>query len=92
MSELTKDYDVIVWGASGFTGRLVAEYLNGRYGLDGELRWAMGGRSEEKLKAVAAEIGAEGAPIVTADASDLLSLKTMAAKTRVVCTDRKSVV
>ncbi|MEL7485815.1 MAG: saccharopine dehydrogenase NADP-binding domain-containing protein [Pseudomonadota bacterium] len=86
MSELTKDYDVIVWGASGFTGRLVAEYLNGRYGLDGELRWAMGGRSEEKLKAVAAEIGAEGAPIVTADASDLLSLKTMAAKTRVVCT------
>ena len=43
------EFDVIVWGATGFTGRLVAEYLLGRYGTD-SFRWALGGRSQEKLE------------------------------------------
>jgi len=86
MSKNETQYDVIVWGASGFTGRLVAEYLNNQYGQSGDVRWAMGGRSESKLKAVAAEIGAEGVAIVTGDASDPASLRAIAAQTKVICT------
>ena len=36
------EFDVIVFGATGFTGRLVAEYLADRYGVDGDVAWAMG--------------------------------------------------
>ena len=39
----TRTYDVVVFGATGFTGRLVAEYLAAEYGSD--VRWAMAGRS-----------------------------------------------
>jgi short subunit dehydrogenase-like uncharacterized protein len=41
---LPRNYDLIVYGASGFTGRLVAEHLLGTYGRDGRIRWAMAGR------------------------------------------------
>ncbi len=81
-----KELDIVVYGASGFTGRLVAEYLAGRYG-DGELRWAMAGRSEEKLAAVRGEIGAPaGTPLIVADAADPASLRAMAARARVILT------
>jgi short subunit dehydrogenase-like uncharacterized protein len=85
-----RPYDVIVWGATGFTGRLVAEYLAERYG-DGSLRWAMAGRSLEKLEAVRAEV-AERAPaaahvdLVVGDSHDRPSLDALAAQTKVVCT------
>jgi short subunit dehydrogenase-like uncharacterized protein len=85
-----REYDVVVWGATGFTGRLVAEYLAERYG-DGQLRWAMGGRDHHKLEAVRAEV-AQRAPaaakvdLLVADSHDRPSLDALAAKTRVVCT------
>ena len=44
------EFDIIVYGATGFTGRLVAEHLAGRYGVGGEVKWAMAGRSLEKLQ------------------------------------------
>ena len=53
-----QEFDVVVYGATGFTGKLVAEHLMRVYGAEGELRWAMAGRDEEKLKAVRNEIGA----------------------------------
>ena len=80
-------YDIIVYGASGFTGRLVAEYLNERYGGDGDVRWAMAGRNTEKLERVRREMGIpESVPIVTADGDDAQSLTAMAAMTRAVIT------
>ncbi len=80
-------YDVIVYGATGFTGALVAEYLHNTYGSDGELRWALGGRSAARLKEVRTRIGAsEKVGIVIADASAPESLRTMAARTRAVIT------
>lgn len=85
MNEKNKEFDVVIWGATGFTGRLVAEHLNKQYGHDGGLRWAMGGRSEAKLKAVAEEIGASGVSIVTGDASDPATLKRLAERTKVIC-------
>ena len=80
-------FDIIVYGASGFTGRLVAEYLNDRYGADGEIRWAMGGRSADKLAAVREEMGIpESVPIVVADSSDADALTAMAKQTKAIIT------
>ncbi len=82
-----KTYDVVVYGASGFTGRLVAEYLAANYGDQSDLRWAMAGRSADKLAAVRDEIGAPAnTPLVVADAADPESVATMVASTKVVLT------
>ena len=43
---MKKDYDLIIYGATGFTGRLVVEYLDKNYS---EINWAIAGRNEEKL-------------------------------------------
>ncbi len=73
-----REFDVIVYGATGYTGRLVADYIARTYGLGGEVKWAMAGRSADKLAAVRDEIGAPGeTPLVVADASDAASLKAM---------------
>ncbi len=82
-----KDIDVVVYGASGYTGRLVAEYLDGRRKLDPSISFAMAGRSADKLAAVRAEIGADPeTPLIVADASDEASLKDMCARAKVVLT------
>lgn len=80
-----RDYDVVVWGATGFTGRLVAEYLLSRYGASRDLRWAVGGRNREKLEAVLGQIGAPDLPILVGDSHDRQSLDAIVTRTRVVC-------
>jgi len=82
----TREFDVVVWGATGFTGRLVAEYLLKRYGPAGELRWALGGRNPAKLDAVRSELGAEAVPVVVGDGDDEGFLSELAERTNVVCT------
>lgn len=84
----SRDYEVVVFGASGFTGRLVAEYLLERYGAAGGLKWAMAGRNQAKLEAVRGELGAAAAdvPLLVADSEDEQSLQKLAAATRVVAT------
>ena len=78
-------YDLIVYGASGFTGRLVAEHLLGTYGANGEIRWAMAGRNTGKLAEVRGLIGGPpNLPLMTADAADPASLKTMAERAKVI--------
>jgi short subunit dehydrogenase-like uncharacterized protein len=80
------EFDIIVYGATGFTGRLVAEYLSQHYG-DGSLNWAMAGRSLTKLEAVREEIGAPaGTPLLTAGADDPAALDALVRRTRVVIT------
>jgi short subunit dehydrogenase-like uncharacterized protein len=83
-----REFDVILWGASGFTGRLVAEHLLAGYGIDGPLRWALAGRSQSRLAEVRRGLGAEAAelPLILADADDEASLDAMVKRTRVVCT------
>jgi short subunit dehydrogenase-like uncharacterized protein len=83
-----REFDVIVWGATGFTGRLVAEHLLRRHGVAGEVRWAIAGRDQHKLTDVRRNLGAaaDRLPLVVADAQDAASLEAMAARTRVVCT------
>jgi short subunit dehydrogenase-like uncharacterized protein len=45
-------FDLVVYGATGFTGQLIAEYLAAQYKGDGNLKWAMAGRSRDKLAPV----------------------------------------
>lgn len=82
------EFDIIVYGATGYTGRLVAEYLGTHYGpRDDGPKWAMAGRSQEKLEAVRDEIGAPGdTPLVVADAEDMANLEAMCRRTKVVIT------
>lgn len=81
------EFDIVVYGATGFTGRLVAEHLAQRYGIDGEVKWAMAGRSADKLAAVRDEIGApKDTPLFVADADDPASLKAMVERTKAVLT------
>ncbi len=82
------EFDIIVYGATGYTGRLVAEYLSNHYGsADNAPKWAMAGRSQEKLEAVRDEIGAPAdTPLVVANADDVVDLEKMCARTKVVLT------
>lgn len=89
----SKTYDLIVFGATGFTGKLVAQYLHTHYGAtpaysdQPPVRWALAGRSLEKLKAVRAEIGAgDEVPLIVADATSRDALMSLVVQTRVVIT------
>lgn len=83
----SQEFDIVVYGATGFTGQLVAEYLATHYKGDKSLKWAMAGRSLDKLKSVREAIGAPAdTPLIVADASDAASLKAMVAQTRSVIT------
>ena len=83
---MARDFDVIVYGATGFTGRLVAEYLVQAY-PDRAGRWAMAGRSLAKLAEVRDLIGAPAdTPLVAANADDPASLQAMAERATVVLT------
>ena len=84
----TGEFDIIIYGATGYTGRLVAEYLAHHYGAgDDGPKWAMAGRSLDKLEAVRDEIGAPAdTPLVIADADDAASLRAMCERTKVVLT------
>ncbi|WP_374944664.1 saccharopine dehydrogenase family protein [Sphingomonas sp.] len=78
-----RDLDVVVYGATGFTGRLVAEYLT----RTGATRWAMAGRDMAKLEDVRDAVGAPAdTPLITADAADPASLRALAERTTVVLT------
>lgn len=82
-----RELDIVVYGASGFTGRLVCEYLNKRYGAGGEIAWAMAGRNRDRLGKLRAEMGISDAiPLLEADADNPASLAAMVTRTRVVLT------
>lgn len=79
-----REFDIIVYGATGYTGRLVAEYLSKRTGAP---KWAMAGRSLSKLEQVRDEIGAAAdTPLVVADASDPASIDAMTKRAKVILT------
>ena len=84
----TRTYDVIVYGATGFTGKLVTRYLLARYGLHDDLHWAIAGRSAGKLQALKDDLGATASNLETlvADSADDAALRVLAKQTRVVLT------
>ncbi|NEA52538.1 saccharopine dehydrogenase NADP-binding domain-containing protein, partial [Streptomyces sp. SID10815] len=80
-----RPYDIVLFGATGFVGRLTAEYL-AAHAPDG-LRWAVAGRSERKLEELREALpGGASVGVVTADVADPDSLRELARRTRVVAT------
>lgn len=80
--------DIVVWGATGFTGRLVVEYLSRRYSKDRSIRWGVAGRNLQELRRVVADPARAGAdiPVIVADSNDLDSLRKLAQSAKVVLT------
>ncbi len=90
VSETDRDHDLVVWGATGVAGRLVAEYLTEQYAQDG-LSLALGGRDADRLGSLAADLVDrsdrwDDIPLVIGDAMDPESLRDIAHSTRVICT------
>ncbi len=83
----TKKYDFIVFGATGFTGKLVVEYLVERYLGNPEIKWALAGRNLEKLKSVAKSKNVpDDICLFTADSNDKTSVENLVSKTRCILT------
>jgi short subunit dehydrogenase-like uncharacterized protein len=78
-----RDLSVVVFGATGVTGRRVAAYLAERAGEVGA-RWAVAGRDAAKIEWVLGEIGVAAPETIVADVGDPASLAAMASRTRVV--------
>src|SRR3954464_14991658 len=80
-------FDIVVYGATGFTGQLIAEYLAAHYRGDSNLKWAMAGRSKDKLASVRDAMGGPAdTRVIVADAADSASLKAMVDQTKSVIT------
>lgn len=82
-----REFDIIVWGATGFLGRRVAHHLASRLSSGIDLHWALGGRNQVKLESVRSELGsaAKHIPIITGDSHDVASLDALVARAFVVC-------
>jgi short subunit dehydrogenase-like uncharacterized protein len=78
-----RSHDLVLFGASGFTGKLVAEYL-GKHAPSG-LKWAIAGRNAARLEAVKRDLGLD-VPVLIADGLDEPSLEALVPQARVVCT------
>ena len=79
-----RKYNLIIWGATSFTGKLVTEYLFNKYGSS-KIKWAIAGRNLDKLKKIRSEVADEKIPMFIADSFDEESLLKFIKKTKVVC-------
>ena len=77
---MDRKYEIIVYGATGFTGQICCKYLRDNYK---DLVWAMAGRNEEKLAQVKSDFNLE-CDVVVADGGDLESLRSLTSQTKVV--------
>jgi len=81
----TKELDLIIWGATGFTGQLVSEYINKKYS-NSTLKWGIAGRNKEKASVVANRLNIDKERIFIANSNDIESLIKLTSKTKVICT------
>src|ERR1700751_3481725 len=82
-----RDFDLIVYGATGYTGRLIAEYLATFYSGEDAPSWAIAGRSIDKLQKARPDIGAPNdLPWVKADPAEPVSLRSMCERAAVIIT------
>lgn len=86
MNHSSGEFDVVVFGATGFTGGLVAEYIDSAVANQGRaLRWAVAGRDADRLRAISERSNTKPA-VVVADVTDSVSLDAMCSRTRVLLT------
>ena len=82
-----KEYDFVVYGATGFTGKLVVEYLVHKYSNNSQIKWALAGRNLEKLESVAVSKNVpEGIGLLEVDSNNIASIEEMISKTKCVLT------
>ena len=77
-------FDIVIWGASSFTGKLVTEYFFKKFGSN-KIKWAIAGRNKEKLENIRLEVADKKIPILIADSFDKKSLSLIVEKTKVIC-------
>ena len=80
-----RDFDLIIWGATGFTGNLVCDYISKNYN-ERELRWAIAGRNKKKILKLQQKLKIDDSRTIIADSFDKNSLVKMVKKSKVVCT------
>ena len=61
-----REFEVVIWGATGFTGSLVAGYLASEYGVGKDLRWAIAGRNQGRLEAIRKSLGKDAVELAEA--------------------------
>ena len=88
---MSRDFDIVIWGATGFTGQLVVEYILSTYGEHSKFRWAIAARNSQKLNEITKHLAAkfpwiQQIPHIIADSFDRDSLDLMVQRTRVICT------
>ena len=82
---MVREFDILIYGATGFTGKLVAEYVVEQYGKN--IKWGMAGRSKNKLETVRDAIGAPAdTPLVVCDSDNDAEVAAMVAQTKVLIT------
>ena len=82
-----REFDVIIFGASGYTGKLVAEYMNKQYGADESIKWAIAGRNKEKLSSVKQDLNLnEKISIIEVDSTNEESLDSMTSSAKCILT------
>ncbi|WP_293371367.1 saccharopine dehydrogenase NADP-binding domain-containing protein [Nevskia sp.] len=76
----------VVFGATSFVGQILTRYLYQRYGIGGDVKWAIGGRSTPKLDQLRQSLGADGRklPMIVCDAADEVALRELCSSTRAV--------
>ena len=83
----SSEFDFVVYGATGFTGKLVVEYLQAKYSDNNEINWAMAGRSLEKLNQVKTDLGVSNSvKILEVNSNDQASIEKMMEMTDCVLT------
>ena len=82
-----REFDVIVFGASGYTGKLVAEYMGKEYGNDESISWAIAGRNKDKLSSVKKDLNLnERVSIIEVDSTNKDSLDSMTSSAKCILT------
>ena len=85
MSE--REFDIVIFGASGYTGKLVVEYMHKEYGGNDSINWAIAGRNKQKLSSVRDELGLnENISIIDVDSTDEESLDSMTGSAKCILT------
>ena len=79
-----KQFDIIIWGATSFTGKLVVEYLFKKFAST-KIKWAIAGRNKEKLENIRSKVADKNIPIFIADSFDEKSLSVIVKKSKVIC-------
>ena len=79
-----KKFDLIIWGATGYTGKLVCEYIFKNY-KNTNLKWALGGRDKSKIKSLISSLNLTSIPYLIADSNNKNSLLDMTKMTKTIC-------